>query len=66
MPPKQQESIEQKQKCAIAMKTVPQELFHAIDCDNFWGFFLQPQPPHTRQKKYELIYGPQTAEFALF
>ena len=29
-----------------------------------WRFFLQPQPPHTRQK-YEQA-GPQTAEFALF
>ena len=30
-----------------------------------WGFFLRPQPPHTRQK-YDQKYGPQTAEFALF
>ena len=29
------------------------------------GFFLRPQPPHTRQT-YEQKYGPQTAEFALF
>ena len=32
---------------------------------NHWGFFLKPQPPHTRQK-YEQKYGPQTAEFTFF
>ena len=32
---KQYESNEQQRNCAIVPKTIPQELFHAMDCDNF-------------------------------
>ena len=32
---KQQEGREQQQKCTMALRITPPELFCAIDCDNF-------------------------------
>ena len=44
--------------CPWMKDVAPDEL------DRHWGFFLQPQPPHTRQK-YEQKRGPQNCRICL-